>query len=136
MDSSVLSALLTGSGVAGAFCVLFIIGQVLPKGVVADLKAEMAELKAAQEKERDRADMATAALISSRDVISSLQIGLAASGKGFPCAACPMVPAGGIMGMAITKPVRPGQQGELPPAQGGTPSGGAGDPGSGHASQD
>ena len=53
-DSAIVNILL-GAGVAGVFCVLFVCGLVVPKSYVTDLKAEVAELKAALEAERDRA---------------------------------------------------------------------------------
>lgn len=75
MDSSLL-AILTGSGVAGVFCILFILGQIFPKSVISDLKAELAETKEALEAERDRANTAVAAQSATRDVLAALQTGL------------------------------------------------------------
>ena len=56
MPDSALITLLTGTGVSGVFCILFIAGLIVPKSVVTDLKAENVELKAACEAERDRAN--------------------------------------------------------------------------------
>jgi hypothetical protein len=73
-DSALLS-ILTGSGVAGVFCVLFIIGAIFPRAVVTDLKAENADLKATVEAERDRANTAVAAASATRDILAAIQIG-------------------------------------------------------------
>jgi len=73
-DSALLS-ILTGSGVAGVFCVLFIIGAIFPRSVVTDKSAEIAELKEALEAERDRANTAVAAASATRDILAAIQIG-------------------------------------------------------------
>lgn len=75
MPDSALVTLLTGSGVCGVFCVLFIIGAVFPRSVVTDLKAENAELKASVEAERERANTAVAAASATRDILAAIQIG-------------------------------------------------------------
>ena len=70
-----LIPLLTGSGVCGVFCVLFIIGWIFPKGVVDDLREENRELKEALEAERDRANTAVAAASATRDILAAIQVG-------------------------------------------------------------
>lgn len=74
MDTSLIS-LLTGAGVAGVFCVLFVIGLVVPRSVVDDKNREIAELKNAVAEERDRADTAVAAANATRDVLAAIQFG-------------------------------------------------------------
>jgi hypothetical protein len=75
MPDSTLISILTGSGVAGVFCVLFIIGAIVPKFVVTDLKDENKELKDALEAERDRANAAVAAASATRDILAAIQLG-------------------------------------------------------------
>jgi hypothetical protein len=72
---STLAGILTGSGACGVFCVLFVLGLIFPRSVVADQKAEIAELKQALEAERDRADSAVAAASATRDILAAIQIG-------------------------------------------------------------
>jgi len=74
MDSTLVT-LLTGAGVAGVFCVLFVLGIIFPRTVVNDLKAENAELKAELEAQRDRADTAVAAASATRDILAAIQVG-------------------------------------------------------------
>jgi Na+-transporting methylmalonyl-CoA/oxaloacetate decarboxylase gamma subunit len=73
-DSALLS-ILTSAGVAGVFCVLFIIGAIVPRFVVNDLKAELAEKAATIEAERDRANAAVAAASATRDILAAIQLG-------------------------------------------------------------
>jgi hypothetical protein len=73
-DSALLS-ILSSAGVAGVFCVLFIAGLVYPRAVIADKNAEIAELKAALEAERDRASTAVAAASATRDILAAIQLG-------------------------------------------------------------
>jgi Na+-transporting methylmalonyl-CoA/oxaloacetate decarboxylase gamma subunit len=68
-------SILTGSGVAGVFCVLFIIGIIFPRGVVEDLREENKELKAALESERERANAAVTAATATRDILAAIQYG-------------------------------------------------------------
>lgn len=75
MPDAALINILTGAGVAGVFCVLFVIGAIFPRSVVADLKAEITELKAEAEAERDRANAAVAAASATRDILAAIQIG-------------------------------------------------------------
>jgi nitrogen regulatory protein PII-like uncharacterized protein len=75
VPDSALINILTGAGVAGVFCVLFIVGLIFPRPVVSDLKAEIAELKQALQAERDRSDTAVAAASVTRDVLSAIQVG-------------------------------------------------------------
>jgi hypothetical protein len=75
MPDSTLVNILTGAGVAGVFCVLFICGLIFPRSVVADLKAEIEELKAENANERERADTAVAAASATRDILAAIQLG-------------------------------------------------------------
>jgi hypothetical protein len=75
-DSTLLS-ILTGAGVAGVFCVLFVCGLVFPKFIVDDLKAEITELKEALEAERDRANASVAGASATRDILAAIQLGRA-----------------------------------------------------------
>ena len=74
IDSTLLSVL-TGSGVAGVFCILFICDLIYPKSVVTDKNAEIAELKEALEAERDRANTAVSAASATRDILAAIQLG-------------------------------------------------------------
>ncbi len=73
-DSALLSVL-SSAGVAGVFCVLFIIGAIVPRFVVNDLKAELAEKEATIAAERDRANAAVAAASATRDILAAIQLG-------------------------------------------------------------
>lgn len=75
MPDSTLVTILTGTGVCGVFCVLFILGLIYPKSVVTDKNAEIAELKEALNAERDRANTAVAAASATRDVLTAIQLG-------------------------------------------------------------
>lgn len=75
MLDSTLVSILTGAGVAGVFCVLFICGLIYPKPVVADKDKRIAELEAAVAAERQRGDAAVAAAAASRDVLVAFQAG-------------------------------------------------------------
>lgn len=75
MPDAALITTLTGAGVAGVFCVLFVLGLLFPKAVVSDLKAEITELKEALEAERDRANTSVAAASATRDIMSAIQLG-------------------------------------------------------------
>jgi hypothetical protein len=75
VDSTLLNVL-TGAGVAGVVCILLILGVLVPKFVVDDLKEENRELKADRDAQRDRADTAIAAAQASRDVLAALQAGI------------------------------------------------------------
>jgi hypothetical protein len=74
MDSALVSVL-SSAGVAGVFCVLFVFGLIVPRGVVDDLKEENRELKAAVESERDRANAAVTAATATRDILAAIQYG-------------------------------------------------------------
>lgn len=76
MPEAALLSILTGSGVAGVFCVLFVLGWIYPRSVVDDLKAERNELAKRIEAERDRSDAAVAAAQTTRDVLQALQSGI------------------------------------------------------------
>ena len=75
MPDAALITILTGSGACGVFCVLFVLGAVFPRQVVADLKTEIAELKEALQAERDRANTAVAAASATRDILAAIQVG-------------------------------------------------------------
>lgn len=75
MPDSALISVLSSAGVAGVFCCLFIIGAIFPRSVVADQRAEITELKAAVEAERDRANAAVAAASATRDILAAIQLG-------------------------------------------------------------
>lgn len=81
MDSALITVL-TGAGACGVFCVLFIIGAIFPRPVVTDLKAEIAELKAAVAAERQRGDVAVAAASATRDVMAALHASRQSAGTG------------------------------------------------------
>lgn len=76
MDSALI-AVLTSSGVAGVFCVLFLLGFIYPKSVVDDLRAERDLERQRADAERERADTAVAGASATRDVLSALQAGVA-----------------------------------------------------------
>ena len=75
MLDSTLVSILTGAGVAGVFCVLFVVGLIYPKAVVADKDKRIAELEAIIAAERQRGDAAVAAATASRDVLMAFQAG-------------------------------------------------------------
>jgi hypothetical protein len=75
LDSSLAVPLITGSGVAGIFCVLFVLGLIFPKPVVTDLKQEILELKQALEKEREASKAAVTAAAATRDIMAAVQLG-------------------------------------------------------------
>jgi hypothetical protein len=74
VDSALVSVL-SSAGVAGVFCILFIFGVILPRGVVDDLREENKELKSALESERDRANAAVTAATATRDILAAIQYG-------------------------------------------------------------
>lgn len=70
-------------GAVGVICVLLILGIIVPKGVVDDLKARLtvkdeviAEKDRALASERARADAAVAAAQASHDLIAAMQAGV------------------------------------------------------------
>lgn len=75
MPDSALLGILTGSGVAGVFCVLFVIGLIVPRFVVSDKDAEIAELKQALDAERERAAASVAGASATRDILAAIQLG-------------------------------------------------------------
>lgn len=75
MDSALILPLISGSGVAGVFCALFILGLVFPRQVVTDLKAENTELKAALEAERDARNAAVSAAAATKDILAAIRLG-------------------------------------------------------------
>jgi hypothetical protein len=77
-DSALLN-ILTGAGVAGAFCVLFLIGAIFPRSSVTELKAENArkdevigKLQDALDLERQRSNDATQAASVTNQLIGAL----------------------------------------------------------------
>ena len=85
MDSA-LASLLAGSGVAGVFCILFVIGLIYPRTVVIDKNAEIAELKAALAAERERSDASVAAADATKTLLSAIQLCQQLSAPGGPVA--------------------------------------------------
>ena len=75
MPDSALLSVLSSAGVAGVFCVLFVMGAIFPRSVVTDLREENTELKQALEAERDRANAAVAAASATRDILAAIQLG-------------------------------------------------------------
>lgn len=75
MDSSLILPLITGSGVAGIFCALFVLGLVYPRQVVTDLKTEVSEMKQALEAERQKTDASVAAASATKDILAAIQLG-------------------------------------------------------------
>jgi hypothetical protein len=75
VDSSLIVPLITGSGVAGVFCVLFVLGLVYPRQVVTDLKAEVAELKAALKEKQDAMSAAVTAASATKDILEAIRLG-------------------------------------------------------------
>lgn len=57
MPDSALLSILSSAGVAGVFCVLFVIGAIFPRSVVSDLKAENSDLKAANDRLQEALDL-------------------------------------------------------------------------------
>lgn len=78
---STLWNVLTGAGVAGVLCILLILGILVPKHVVDDLKEELREVKADRDAQRDRADTAVVAAEATRSLMTAIRYGseLAAS---------------------------------------------------------
>ena len=75
MDSSLIVPVITGSGACGVFVVLFVLGLVVPKSVVTDLKAENTELKLALKDARAQSDAAITAASATRDILAAIQLG-------------------------------------------------------------
>ena len=75
MDSTLITPIVTGSGVAGVFCILFILGLIYPKAVVRDLRAEITELKAALTKERETSQASITAASATKDILAAIQLG-------------------------------------------------------------
>lgn len=82
MPDSALITVLTSAGVAGVFCILFVLGLISPKPVVDDLKRERDYERTRADAERERADAAMAAASATRDVLSALQAGVALGHQG------------------------------------------------------
>ena len=80
MDAAVLSVL-TGSGVAGVFCTLFILGLIYPKSVLEDKDKVIAEKDKQIDALTAQVAQAGHALNAAKDVIASLQQGLILAGR-------------------------------------------------------
>ncbi len=79
---SALTSVLAGSGVAGVVVVLFVLGLICPRTVVADKDKQIAELKEALKAERDRADTAVAATSATNSILAAIQAGQALGHRG------------------------------------------------------
>ena len=78
MDSALVNVLVGSGGAAaalGAVVVLFVLGVIVPKPVVTDLKAENAELKEALKDARAQASAAITAASATRDILTAIQLG-------------------------------------------------------------
>ena len=76
MDTALIGILEKLGAGAGIIVVLIILGLLVPRWVVNDLKRENADLKAALKTERERGDANVAALQANRDAISALRAGI------------------------------------------------------------
>lgn len=74
MDSTLVSVL-SSAGVAGVFCLLFIMGIIVPKWVLSDKDKEIEELKDALADERVRAEAATAAADVTSRLLEAIRLG-------------------------------------------------------------
>jgi hypothetical protein len=72
IDSSVTSTLLA-YGPLGIFCVLMLVGWIVPKWFVSKLEKENDSLRASRDAERQRADAAVLAAETATQVIVSLR---------------------------------------------------------------
>jgi hypothetical protein len=75
LDSTLITPIVTGGGVAGVFCILFVLGAIFPRAVVTDLKAEIAELKAALAAERETSKASITAASATKDILAAIQLG-------------------------------------------------------------
>lgn len=89
MPDSALITVITGTGVTGVFCVLFLLGLIYPKHVVDDLRAERDALHLAVQAERERADASVAAAQASANVFSALRAGIALGSGTQPASGSP-----------------------------------------------
>jgi regulator of protease activity HflC (stomatin/prohibitin superfamily) len=76
VPDTALITILTSAGVAGVFCVLFVLGAIYPKSVVDDIRAERDYERERANAERERADASVTAAQATRDVLSALQAGV------------------------------------------------------------
>jgi hypothetical protein len=96
MPDPALITVLSGAGVAGVFCCLFILGLIFPKSVLTDKDEEIKELKSALASERERADTAVAAAQASRDMMAALQAGIQLARQSPPSGAPPPLEDAGL----------------------------------------
>lgn len=120
MDAALASALVSGGGVAGVFCILFVVSAIYPKSVVQDKDKIISELSRRNEVLSNQVAEGTAALGAAKDVISSLQQGMIYSGRFPPTAWLP----GSVSVMPTELPSANGPPKSIPPV----PEGGHGEP--------
>ena len=76
MDTALIGILEKLGAGAGIIVVLVILGLLVPRWVVNDLKHEIKDLKAALKSERERGDAAVAAMQASNDVLRAVRTGV------------------------------------------------------------
>lgn len=76
MPDSTIVTILTGAGVAGVFCILFVLGLIVPRSVIDDARKERDYERQRADANNERADAATSAAQATRDVLSALQAGV------------------------------------------------------------
>lgn len=96
IDSALAGSLVTGGGVAGVFCILFILGVIVPKRVVDDKDRIIAEKDRQIAAKDEQTAQSAASLQAAKDVIASLQQGLIIAGRipAIPAAGPRMLPEG------------------------------------------
>lgn len=73
MSPDVISALLTGAGVAGAWVLAFLTGWVAPGWAIRDKDRQIADLKAALQAQTNRADVAVEAAHTMNLILAGLR---------------------------------------------------------------
>jgi len=73
MEPEVISALITGAGVAGVWVLAFLSGWVAPGWVVEDKDKQIEDLKAALESQTRRADVAVEAAHTTNLILAGLR---------------------------------------------------------------
>lgn len=76
MDTALIGILEKLGAGAGIIVVLVVLGLLVPRYVVTDLKQENRDLKAALKTERERGDAAVAAMQANRDAMAALRTGI------------------------------------------------------------